>query len=96
MTVQEIVIDLIDGADYVLGEVAADVQAHFPNMPWAEAVISTRKEISALVRQGKARIYREIEFKPRKIEPVAATDVERILADDNRWISSNEYWVGRL
>jgi len=96
MTAKEIIMDLLGGSDYVIGEVAADVQAHFPNMSWADAVTSARMEISTLVRQGKVRIYREINFKPRKIEPVEPADVARLLADDNRWISSNEYWVGRL
>lgn len=95
MTAHEIIVDLLGGADYVLGEVAADVQAHFPNMSWAEAVISTRNEISLLVSQGKAKVYRELSFKPRKTQPVDPADVERLIADDNLWISSNEYWVGR-
>jgi hypothetical protein len=65
-------------------------------MSWAEAVILTRKEIALLVSQGKAKVYRELSFKPRKTEPVDPSDVERLMADDERWISSNEYWVGRL
>lgn len=96
MNAQEIIVDLLSGADYVLGEVAADMQAHYPNMSWADAVVLTRKEIANLVGQGKAKVYRELSFKPRKTEPIDPSDVERLMADDERWVSSNEYWVGRL
>lgn len=96
MNARELIIDLLNGSDYVLGEVAADLQAHFPNMSWADAVNSTRSEITILVNEGKAKIYRELSFKPRKTEAVGLAEAERVMANPDLWVSSNEFWVGKM
>lgn len=90
-----IILDLLNGSDYVLGEVAADLQAHFPDMSWTDAVNSSRAEITLLLNEGKAKIYRELSFKPRKIEAVGAAEAERVMSNPDLWVSSNEFWVGK-